>query len=225
MVSVAQGDRHETPSFLRGPCHGQVSPVSTVRLRGRTRSRDVWAFAQILRPACSSQLHALQDPKGLWGFYTHTHTHTHTHTRARACSQSLLHTHTHIHTRARAPAVSLSRLPAKDLPTPIPVSVPSRLVLGGSLGGKSSQGLIPGTFCSKQTVNSDFPCPSSGHRCLPSDQLGGDWRKARAKMLLLLTLLSGQGRRGARFIVPHFIPVQAWASDWHPFPASKPSLQ
>lgn len=50
--------------------------------------------------------------------------------------------------------------------------------------------------------------------CFLSDQLGGDGRKARAKLLLLLTLhLSGVGQERSLVTVPHFIPMQAWVSD------------
>lgn len=44
-------------------------------------------------------------------------------------------------------------------------------------------------------------------------------------LLLLLTLLSGEGQERSLVSVPHFTPVQAWGSDWHPLRASEPSLR
>lgn len=41
-------------------------------------------------------------------------------------------------------------------------------------------------------------------------------------MLLLLTLLSVEGQKRSPFSVPHFTPVQAWGSGWHPLQASGP---
>lgn len=42
-------------------------------------------------------------------------------------------------------------------------------------------------------------------------------------MLLLLTLLSEEGQKRSPFSsVPHFTPVQAWGSGWHPLQASGP---
>lgn len=51
------------------------------------------------------------------------------------------------------------------------VFVPS--IVGGFLRGRSSRGLISGTFCSKQAVNYDFPCPSCSMHLL-ADPFGSD---------------------------------------------------
>lgn len=41
-------------------------------------------------------------------------------------------------------------------------------------------------------------------------------------LLLLLTLVSGEGQKRSPFSVPHFTPMQAWGDSWHPFRASGP---
>lgn len=55
------------------------------------------------------------------------------------------------------PPLAVSLLAAFQGP---PRFCPLSSVLGGLLGGRSSQGLTPGTFYGKQAVNYDFPCPS-----------------------------------------------------------------